>query len=108
MSHQNEPPPAFHAPPKSCDAHFHIFGPAERYPYGSATTENLRYAPPLAPLSDYLELAKLLGVEPFMQEQIELAKSNLADQLAAIDAASGAIPIVEKKCRKPTRRYPSF
>jgi hypothetical protein len=44
----------------------------------------------------------------FMEEQIEVAKSNPADQLAAIDAASGAIPIVEKKCRKPTRRYPSF
>jgi len=66
LTHQNEPPPAFRAPPKSCDAHFHIFGPAERYPYGSATTENLRYAPPLAPLSDYLELAKLLGVERFV------------------------------------------
>ena len=66
MSQHNEPPPAFRAPPKSCDAHFHIFGPAERYPYGSATAENLRYAPPLAPLSDYLELAKLLGVERFV------------------------------------------
>src|SRR6202048_661083 len=66
VAFHNEPPPAFRAPPKSCDAHFHIFGPAERYPYGSATTENLRYAPPLAPLSDYLELAKLLGVERFV------------------------------------------
>ena len=64
VAFHNEPPPAFRAPPKSCDAHFHIFGPAERYPYGSATTENLRYAPPLAPLPDYLELAKLLRVRP--------------------------------------------
>jgi hypothetical protein len=33
----------------------------------------------------------------FMEEQIEVAKSNPADQLAAIDAASGAIRIVEKR-----------
>ena len=65
MSHQNEPPPAFRAPPNSCDAHFHVFGPAERYPHGGVN-EKLRYAPPLAPLSDYLELAKALGLERFV------------------------------------------
>jgi hypothetical protein len=31
----------------------------------------------------------------FMEEQIELAKSNPADQLAAIDAAGGVVPILE-------------
>ena len=31
--------PAFAAPPQACDAHFHVFGPAGRYPYGS----DLRY-----------------------------------------------------------------
>jgi 2-pyrone-4,6-dicarboxylate lactonase len=66
LSHQNEVPPSFRAPPLSCDAHFHIFGPAERYPYGTGTNESLRYAPPLAPLSEYLELAKVLGVERFV------------------------------------------
>jgi len=45
--------------PLSCDAHFHVFGPAERYPYGS----ELRYKPPYAPLSDYLALACRLGFE---------------------------------------------
>ena len=66
LSHQNEAAPAFRAPPLSCDAHFHVFGPAERYPYGSGTAEKLRYAPPLAPLSDFLELAALLGFERFV------------------------------------------
>lgn len=51
--------PSFKAPPLSCDAHFHVFGPAERYPYGA----DLRYKPPLAPLEDYLELARHLGIE---------------------------------------------
>ena len=34
MSHASEPKPAFRAPPKSCDAHFHVFGPADRYKHG--------------------------------------------------------------------------
>jgi 2-pyrone-4,6-dicarboxylate lactonase len=66
LSHPNEPPPAFRAPPLACDAHFHIFGPADRYPYGIGMAEKLRYAPPLAPLSDYLVLADLLGIERFV------------------------------------------
>jgi 2-pyrone-4,6-dicarboxylate lactonase len=66
LSHDDEPPPAFRPPPLACDAHFHIFGPADKYRYGSGTTESLRYAPPLAPLSDYLELAKHLGFERFV------------------------------------------
>jgi predicted TIM-barrel fold metal-dependent hydrolase len=65
MSYQDEPPPAFRAPPLSCDAHFHIFGPADRYPHGGVN-ETLRYVPPLAPLTEYLELAKLMGFERFV------------------------------------------
>ena len=40
--------PAYPAPPQACDAHFHVFGPADRYPH-SGVNEKLRYAPPLAP-----------------------------------------------------------
>jgi predicted TIM-barrel fold metal-dependent hydrolase len=55
--------PDFKAPPKSCDTHFHVFGPAERYPYGT----DLRYPPPLAPLSDYLpQMRRLGGFERFV------------------------------------------
>lgn len=65
MDHATEGPPAFRAPPLSCDAHLHVFGPAERYPVGGVN-EKLRYAPPLAPLSEYLKLAKHLGIERFV------------------------------------------
>ena len=47
----------------ACDCHFHVFGPAERYP---ARDAKLRYKPPLAPLEDYLELAARLGFERFV------------------------------------------
>ena len=50
---------SFRAPSFSCDSHFHVFGPAERYPYGT----DIRYKPPLAPLEDYLQLARCLGIE---------------------------------------------
>jgi 2-pyrone-4,6-dicarboxylate lactonase len=53
----------FEAPRDSCDSHFHVFGPADKYTYESA---QLRYAPPLAPLSDYLRLASLLGVTRYV------------------------------------------
>lgn len=66
MSHSEASQLVFRAPPLSCDAHFHIFGPPERYPYGSGTTEKLRYKPPLAPLPEYLSLARLIGVERFV------------------------------------------
>ncbi|MEJ0077711.1 MAG: amidohydrolase family protein [Alphaproteobacteria bacterium] len=65
MDHANEGAPAFRAPPGSCDAHFHVFGPAERYPVGGVN-ETLRYAPPLAPLADYLALAKHIGLSRFV------------------------------------------
>ena len=38
--------PAFTAPARACDAHFHVFGPEERYAYDAS---DLRYKPPLAP-----------------------------------------------------------
>ena len=54
--------PDFTSPPGGCDAHFHVFGPAQRYPYGS----ELRYAPPLAPLADFSKLAGTFGISRFV------------------------------------------
>jgi 2-pyrone-4,6-dicarboxylate lactonase len=55
--HPSEDAPAFLAPPLSCDTHFHVFGPKERYPHGT----DLRYPPPFAPLEDYLAHVRRLG-----------------------------------------------
>ena len=54
--------PDFQSPPGGCDAHFHVFGPARRYPYAG----DLRYTPPLAPLADYLKLAAKLRLSRFV------------------------------------------
>jgi 2-pyrone-4,6-dicarboxylate lactonase len=62
VSPHHEATPQFKAPPGACDSHFHVFGPAERYAYGT----DLRYAPPHAPLSEYLALARSLGFERFV------------------------------------------
>ena len=46
----------------NCDSHFHVFGPAERYPYAG----DLRYKPPHAPLSEYLREAGKFGIERYV------------------------------------------
>jgi predicted TIM-barrel fold metal-dependent hydrolase len=61
MPHEGRPD--FKSPPAGCDCHFHVFGPAGRYPYDQA---DLRYAPPVAPVEDFLALAKTLGLERFV------------------------------------------
>ncbi len=55
--------PAYAAPPDACDAHFHVFGPADKYPH---VTTDLRYKPPLAPLPEYLAIARRLGFTRFV------------------------------------------
>src|SRR3984957_11475870 len=54
--------PAFAPPPKACDAHFHVFGPAEKYAYGT----DIRYKPPYEPVERYLKLARRLGFERYV------------------------------------------
>jgi predicted TIM-barrel fold metal-dependent hydrolase len=49
----------------ACDAHFHVFGPEERYAYSS----DLRYQPPHAPLEDYLSHAAELGIGRYVLVQ---------------------------------------
>ena len=59
----HEQAPAFRSPAGGCDAHFHVFGRPEAYPYGDA---KLRYQPPVATLDDYLEHSSVFGLEKFV------------------------------------------
>src|SRR5256885_6407387 len=54
--------PAYTVPEHACDAHFHVFGSQDRYPYGA----DLRYKPPYEPLEAYMKLARRLGFERFV------------------------------------------
>jgi 2-pyrone-4,6-dicarboxylate lactonase len=45
-------------PSNACDSHFHIFGPATRYPYSSERV----YTPPDCHLADHMSLQKSLGL----------------------------------------------
>jgi 2-pyrone-4,6-dicarboxylate lactonase len=64
----------------ACDAHFHVFGPAEKYP---ARDPKLRYTPPFAPLADYLAHAHALGFERFVFVQ---PSAYLRDNSCMLDA----------------------
>ncbi|HET7200091.1 MAG TPA: amidohydrolase family protein [Burkholderiales bacterium] len=81
--------PGFKSPPLGCDAHFHVFGPAKRYPYGT----DLRYAPPLAPLADFLALAGKFGLERFVFVQ---PSAYGRDNRCMLDAMR---EVGTKKCR---------
>ena len=90
MSSHGEGPPDFKSPPLGCDSHFHVFGPAERYRYDQS---DLRYAPPLAPLGDFLALARTLGLERFVFVQ---PSAYGRDNRCMLDAMR---EVGTKKCR---------
>lgn len=72
--------PEYRAPPRACDAHFHVFGPLDRFP---ARAPKLRYKMPFAPLADYLKLARRLGFERFVFVQ---PSAYLRDNGCMLDA----------------------
>jgi 2-pyrone-4,6-dicarboxylate lactonase len=51
--------PQLRLPPDACDAHVHVFGPPERYPYNPAR----RMTPKSAPRDTLFDLHRILGIE---------------------------------------------
>src|SRR5262245_60885982 len=82
--------PAFAAPAGACDAHFHVFGPADRYPYDAS---DLRYRPPHEPLSAYLKLARRLGFARFVLVQ---PSAYGMDNSCMLDAMAEMAPQVRR------------
>lgn len=68
------------APPLSCDCHFHIFGPFDRYPLSAGRT----YTPPAALVPAYLDLAARLGIERMVVVQASIYGTDNAVTLDAI------------------------
>jgi 2-pyrone-4,6-dicarboxylate lactonase len=79
--------PTYTVPEHACDAHFHVFGPQDRYPYGA----DLRYKPPYEPLEAYLKLARRIGFERFVFVQPSaygFDNSCMFDAMRQLDASS--------------------
>lgn len=86
-------PPRFRAPPGATDCHFHVFGPAERYPYQSAR----KYTPPDASPAAFRHLADVLGIERAVVVQASVYGSDnrrLLDALPQIGLPARAVVVV--------------
>ena len=71
--------PNFVVPPKACDAHCHVFGPAKRFPF----SPDRSYTPPDASFETMQGLQKALGIE---RAVIVQATCHGTDNTAALDA----------------------
>ena len=91
MSLHDEGEPQFRAPRLSCDSHFHVFGPAERYPYGT----DLRYKPPYAPLDEFLTFSRGLGFERWVIVQPSAYGRDNTCMLDAMKTLPGCRGIVD-------------
>lgn len=68
------------APLGTCDSHFHIFGPYDRFPL--APTRG--YDPPAALVSDYLTMADTLGIQRMVVVQASVSGTDNAVTLDAV------------------------
>ena len=75
--------PAFTLPPKACDAHCHVFGPADTFPYSDIR----KYTPVDAPKETLFALHKHLGFERAVLVQ---ASCHGTDNRAMVDMLQDA------------------
>jgi len=66
-------------PPNACDAHAHVFGPADRFPYA----DDRSYTPPDAPLPKYLGMLDAIG---FTRGVLVQGSAHGHDNSAMLDA----------------------
>jgi 2-pyrone-4,6-dicarboxylate lactonase len=78
--------PAFKVPPKACDAHCHVFGPRDRFPYDLAST----YEPPDAGKDRLKQLHDSLGLERAVIVQASCHGPDNRAMLDAIATSQGA------------------
>lgn len=71
--------PALPTPPGACDCHNHVFGPADRFPYGSQRS----YTPPDAPLEMYNAMHAAIGISRAVAVQ---GSAHGTDNRAMLDA----------------------
>jgi len=78
--------PRFKAPPKSCDAHCHVFGPHSIFPY----SEKASYWPPDADKHALKRIHDMLGIERAVLVQASCHGIDNRGMLDAIKTSNGA------------------
>jgi 2-pyrone-4,6-dicarboxylate lactonase len=78
--------PTFKPPPKSCDAHCHVFGPKALFPYHATST----YEPPDAGKDRLKKLHAILGIERAVIVQASCHGPDNSAMLDAIASSNGA------------------
>jgi len=77
--------PSFIPPPNSCDAHFHVFGPPEKFPFAPTRA----YTPPAAPLEHYLDMSAVVGIARGVVVQPSVHGLDNSVTLDAIERSAG-------------------
>lgn len=75
----------YKAPPLACDAHCHVFGPGDVFPYAASR----KYTPPDAPKEKLLKLHDSLGIERAVIVQASCHGTDNSAMLDAIAASNG-------------------
>jgi 2-pyrone-4,6-dicarboxylate lactonase len=78
--------PMLQLPPGACDAHCHVFGPANQFPY----SPDRSYTPPDAPAEALRQLHDRLGISRAVIVHASCHGTNMAVTLHAIAASQGA------------------
>ncbi len=77
--------PKFTAPAGTCDTHFHVFGPGDRFPYAAGR----KYTPPDSPFESYMALIEAIGIERGVVVHPNLHGNDNAVTLDAIERGEG-------------------
>ncbi|HEY2224975.1 amidohydrolase family protein [Actinomycetospora sp.] len=83
--HPDPHPPSWALPARACDAHCHVFGPVDRFPYAADRT----FTPPDSPLADLQALHRLLGVERAVIVQSAVHGTDHASLYSALADGAG-------------------
>ena len=78
--------PRYVLPPGACDAHCHVFGPGDRFPY----SPNRSYTPPDAPKEKLAALHRYLGFSRAVLVQASCHGTDNSAMLDAIASSNGA------------------
>ena len=79
------PPTRFTPPPRGCDSHCHVFGPAERFPFAP----DRRYTPPDSGYEELVQLQDRLGLSRAVLVQASCHGTDNSAMLDALVRAGG-------------------